>query len=322
MASSAAMFERTYAALVEEFESVRRQSDSNLLHDQLEEVNDPVYFHEFVERAAAKGLQFMSEVQGNLVALESLPHRVGAGLRELAADRLELEQFLDILINRKFRQSVLCRAGMALRRDPRREDLATLEVAAPRSDAPLPVPLRNERRLRTALEHLARIWPLTAPWTALARLAEGCIETPPADFPGEQDLASDLLACYNLKVVEFWTYKPPYVLEIGERPLASPLARHQAAVGKIVTNLRHEAGQVNDFSRIVLRHLDGHHDRSALLRVLHQSRKEGRLVSPGIALPPVGDSPGLDREAQLEREFGSRLDRCLRDLARFALLLR
>ena len=328
MARSAAPIDRTYGALLaEESEYIRQRPDSYLLHDHLEEVNDPVYFHEFVGRAAAKGLRFVSEVQSNVVALEGLPSPVADGLRRLASDDVELEQFLDFLINRRFRQSVLCHAALTPRRHAQPEDLAKLEVAAPRSDRPLPVPMRNEGLLRGALAHLAAAWPFGVPWGSLPRLAR----TPIGPAPGagaaasesrdEQDLAADLICCYNLKLVEFRTHKPPYVAEISDRPLASPLARHQAATGNIVTNLRHEAGQLNDFSRIVLRHLDGTHDRSAILRALHQARNEGRLFLSSDSLSPGDVAPGVDREEPLERLFGSMLDGCLERLARFALLM-
>jgi hypothetical protein len=320
--------DRTYGALLtEESEYIRQKPDSYLLHDHLEEVNDPVYFHEFVGRAAAKGLRFVSEVQGNIVALEGLPSPVADGLRRLASDDVELEQFLDFLINRRFRQSVLCHAELTPRRHAQPEDLAKLEVAAPRSDRPLPFPMRNEGLLRGALAHLAAAWPLGVPWGSLPRLARTPIGSASgagaaaSESRDEQDLAADLICCYNLKLVEFRTHKPPYVVEISDRPLASPLARHQAATGNIVTSLRHEAGRVNDFSRIVLRHLDGAHDRSAILRALDRARNEGRLVIPSDSLAPGDVAPGVDREERLERLFGSMLDGCLERLARFALLM-
>src|SRR5262249_35896705 len=167
-ARSAAPIDRTYGALLaEESEYIRQRPDSYLLHDHLEEVNDPVYFHEFVRHAAAKGLRFVSEVQSNIVALEGLPSPVADGLRRLASDDVELEQFLDFLINRRFRQSVLCHAALMPRRHAQPEDLAKLEVAAPRSDRRLPVAMRNERLLRGALAHLAAAWPLGVPWGSL-----------------------------------------------------------------------------------------------------------------------------------------------------------
>src|SRR5262249_25313720 len=198
MARSASPIDRTYGALLtEESDYIRQRPDSYLLHDHLEDVNDPVYFHEFVGRAAAKGLQFISEVQGNVVALEGLPSPVADGLRRLAKDDVELEQFLDFLINRRFRQSVLCHAELTPRRPAHPEDLAKLEVAAPKSDPPLPVRFRNEALLREALAELAAAWPLGVPWRSLPRSARARIGPVPraaaAESRDEQDLAADLI---------------------------------------------------------------------------------------------------------------------------------
>ena len=328
MASAAAPFDRTYANwLGEEFEYLRGRPDSYLLHDHLEAVNEPVYFHELAGRAAAKGLRYVSEVQSGVLAPEGLPPGVADGLRRLAADDVEFEQFLDFLINRKFRQSVFCHAAQVPGPGPCREGLAGLDVAAI-GPGPAPLPLvqfRDERRLRAALDHLAAIWPAAVGWEVLPDLARAHVDpTRHGDAVstnrGDEGLASDLISCYKLKLVEFRAYKSPFVLEIGERPVASPLARYQAGLGNTVTNLRHEAGRLNDFSRIVLRHLDGSRDRAGLLEVLHQSRYEGRLEISGALSDLVDDASLGPREAN-EPALGAMLDRSLEKLARFALLI-
>jgi hypothetical protein len=77
---------------------------------------------------------------------------------------------------------------------------------------------------------------------------------------------------------------------------------------------------LNDASQIVLRNLDGCHDCSALLNGLRQSRIEGRLVVPelgvGLSNPTSVMRPGDPGET-----VGLMLDRCLDNLARFALLM-
>ena len=109
---AAHLIEPVYSSVLEqELDYVNARSDSYLLHDHLETVNDPVYFHDFASRARTRGLRFVSEVQGSLVPAESLPPDVGNGLRQLGADDVDFEQYLDFVINRRFRQSVLCREG-------------------------------------------------------------------------------------------------------------------------------------------------------------------------------------------------------------------
>jgi len=326
VADSAALWDRPYASLLrEESEYVRGRTDSYLLHDHLEDVNEPVYFHEFLARAEKDGLRFISEVQGSLIALESMPAAVATNLRQFASNDVELEQLIDYVINRKFRQSVLCRTATAAARTVSFEDLARLYVAAPRADFPRSFPLRNQRLVGAALDYLARQWPLSIRCGSLPSLAAvskqrgSSIDAARAvnDF---EDLALDLIACYKRKLVEFQTCAPAFVVDISEMPLASRLARYQARVGSIVTNLRHDAGQLNEFSRTVLCCLDGKHNRNAILRVLHQSRNQGGVVEAAIGSRPEVECRSGDEVNALEALYGLKLDRCLLKLARFALL--
>jgi hypothetical protein len=47
--------------LSEQLERMLGESDALLYHDELAPLSTPFYFHEFIEHAAAHGLQFLSE---------------------------------------------------------------------------------------------------------------------------------------------------------------------------------------------------------------------------------------------------------------------
>jgi SAM-dependent methyltransferase len=59
--------------LKQELESVRRSSDSYLYHEHLEDVNEPIYFHQFAERAAAHGLRYLGEVDLRVMVPSNYP---------------------------------------------------------------------------------------------------------------------------------------------------------------------------------------------------------------------------------------------------------
>jgi len=60
---SVAREQSPYSLLLKgELESFRRSNDSYLYHEHLEEVNEPLYFYQFIERVQAKGLQYLGEV--------------------------------------------------------------------------------------------------------------------------------------------------------------------------------------------------------------------------------------------------------------------
>jgi hypothetical protein len=104
------------------------------------------------------------------------------------------------------------------------------------------------------------------------------------------------------------------MLEVSERPVASPLARLQARADGRVTNLRHYSTEASAFDRLVLVHLDGSRDRAALLEVL------ARLVADGFVelRPEGGPAP---EEGGSGEDLTQALDRSLRRLAQSALLL-
>jgi hypothetical protein len=92
---------------------------------------------------------------------------------------------------------------------------------------------------------------------------------------------------------------PPLAVTVGERPVASPLARWQATRRDQLTNLRHEVVRISDATaREVLTLLDG-------------SRGRGQLAD---AL-----GPGFARHDR--RTVAALVDRYLQGFARAALLL-
>src|SRR5262249_58076866 len=82
---------------------------------------------------------------------------------------------------------------------------------------------------------------------------------------------------YTANLVELHVHSPPFVVEVGERPVASPLARLQATAGA-ATNLRHERIPLNELERHLLPRLDGRSDRPALLKVLNRLTEDGLLA--------------------------------------------
>ncbi len=325
MTMSASALDHRYGSLLqEELDYVSQRPDSYLLHDHLETVNEPVYFHEFMERAHARGLRFVSEVQSSVIVPESLPPEIINGLRKLSGDDLEFEQFIDFLINRKFRQSVLCHDQTDRPRKARPEDLYGLYVASRRTGDPAVVPSRDETLVAAALAHLGEIWPLSLPFPSLlpaarSRMATSSNSMATRTTTDADELGSGLLRGYTEKRIELSTQPPSFVVAISNQPLASPLARLQAQVGKTVTNLRHEAGQLSDFGSHVLPLLDGKRDRAAILDTLIQSTENGRITLPST-------DPGAARwssgRARTRRDLlEEMLDDCLKKFARFALLV-
>ena len=262
-----------HAILKQELDYVSDRSDSYLLHDHLEAVNEPIYFYEFALRARSRGLFFLSEVQSSLIAAESLPREIVDELREFSESDLEFEQFMDFVLNRRFRQSVLCRRKLEVRREPHADTFDRLYVAGRPTKDYTATASHDDSLLKAALDHLHRVWPLSLTFESLLQVAG-------ADTAEALKLVTGLLRCFGQKRVELNTLPPLFVTELSDRPVATPLARVQSQTSSVVTNLRHEAGQLNEFGREVISVLDGNHYLAAIVARLIQASEQGRITLP------------------------------------------
>ncbi len=235
----------------------------SLVHDDLADEMAPVWFADFAAHAAAHGLAFVSEVEVAELRPGRLPDGVEPRVRELAGgDRLALEQYVDFLLGRKFRQSLLCHEQAGAAFDPGRIRLlgaASAESAVEHPD-PLVAPL---------VEILSRRFPEAPAFEDLRRaLGAGAAETERA-----------LWAAVDADLVALHVHAPVYAAAAGERPRASALARLQARAAIDVTSLRHENVRMEEpAARLLLELLDGTRDRAALRADL--------AVAGGPDLPP------------------------------------
>ena len=312
LATGRSVHNHSSALLKVELDQLIERDAAHLFHDDLAETNDPVYFHEFIEQARGHGLQFLGEAELAATGYGSLTltaQRVLAGL-----DPLTREQYFDFLLCRRFRQTLLCRADVALDRTLVPERTATLFLAArgrlvatpedlTQVDAPAAADDESSRDAETLLRALLHELEASAPrrlgldeLAALvaARDGDGC----PSGFSPElfQQVA---LGAARAGAVLLHAGAPRLVTEPGERPLAYPLARLQLAAGSIVTTLCHESVKIDDATA------------QRLLPLLDGTRTRAALV----------DAPGIELEGDNAAARAETLDAHLRHFAKLALLL-
>jgi len=96
--------------LKEELAAIGAATDHYLFHDQLEESNEPLYFHEFIDRAQAAGLAYLADADLPSMFVHAFDAAAAAKLQRMPL--LRREQYLDFLRGRVFRASVLHRAEL------------------------------------------------------------------------------------------------------------------------------------------------------------------------------------------------------------------
>jgi methyltransferase-like protein/cyclopropane fatty-acyl-phospholipid synthase-like methyltransferase len=315
--------------LREECDALAREPDSYLFHEHLEEENHPVYFHEFAGRAAAHGLQYVEDAWSHALLAGPDP-AVAAALRQWSPDLIHQEQYLDFLHNRTFRRSLVCHADVALNREPspdlvlafcvralarpvvERPDVGSTAAEEFRTDRGQTVST-NIPLIKAALVALYEAWPAALRFDALLAAARERLGPAAAD-DGPRPLAQALLQLYLSNLVALHVHSPEFVLEPGERPRASPLARFEAATGNRVTSRLHALVDLDGLDREVLRCLDGSRDRGGLLDALAAAVTAGRveLRQDGRQLREAGEVRAL---------LGQTVGPCLRRLALSALLI-
>lgn len=294
------------AALREEAALLRDAPDDYVFHEHLEDQNAPLYFLDFVERARRHGLAYVDDARPR-DHMGGLPPAVRTLVESQATTPVAREQSLDFLLKGTFRRSLLCHeaAGPAPELDPHRVALLFASSrTCPVSPAPSLDPgvverfqapdsgatvSTNEPVAKGALVRLAQAWPSGIAFDRLA-----------SDLGLETEerralLAVTLLRCYLSGVVELHTRPPVCAVQAGARPVASPVARWQAARQARVTNLLHRAVELPDAERLLLRLLDGTRDRQGVLEALVDAVASGRfrLERDGRPLSDVAETRAL-----------------------------
>ena len=328
-------FLRMYAQVLDgKLSETSARSDALLLHDELEAINEALYFFQFAERAARHGLQYLAEAEFSKMVGSDLPSQVREALGEMATSVVDLEQYLDFLRNRTLRQTLLCHEDVALSRTLKPDRLMGLSMASrarlEAADADLrsvsvvqfrghdgAVLSTDHPVTKAAMLYLAEVWPRVVPFAQLLSMARRRLDAIGDGDLDAQVLGTNLLTAYSYSdsLMELHAYTPALALDVGDRPRASSVARLQAQDNARVTNLRHERVRVDDFDRYLLHRLDGSHDRAALLASL----LAGPVADGTLTVQKNGESAQDD--AQIEVLLAEELERRLAWLARAALLV-
>jgi methyltransferase-like protein len=232
-----------------------KREDPGLYHDELGSINDPIYFQDFAAHAERHGLQFLSEADVN----ESLdPHGL---LHWVQGGVMEREQYRDFLRLRRFRQSLLCRSEVTLNHDVQPAGMERFLFSAP-SRKVEENQVEGYRGMRVTVIHpdarqvtsalgdaypqslsFAELLPHASTRLALEEILHGLV------ISGFADNHLHDFPCEN---------------QVTDKPRVSRLARVYAEAKPFAVNLRHEAIQLDQRARNLVRLLDGSRDYAAI----------------------------------------------------------
>jgi len=309
------------AILDETLEYQELQEDAVLFHDDLADINEPLLFVDFIERASRHRLKFLSEADYCDMAVWDANSPAGRFLLKVGEESIvQQQQYRDFLVFRRFRQTLLCREEAPLQREPNPEVLRSLYVGAEArpgtpnpnvaSDEPVRFVAERDRELTTphplskaALLELGELWPrwISIPQLlAAARARVLAAGGRPATDEDETRLLRLLLASYLAYVTHLRSMACPFVTEVSERPRTSALARLQARTLTHVTSLKHASVQLEDpLVRRFLQLLDGTRDRAAIEREMAAALREDPATAALAADVEKGIALNFDRVGRL-----------------------
>ena len=327
-------------ALRQEVDIIRHKEDAYLFHEYLEVVNEPFYFHEFAEAARRHRLDYLGEADFGDMLASNLPATVAETLQRIATDIIRMEQYMDFVRNRTFRQTLLVHQGAPIQRRLDGRVLKGLLVesvlqpvsAQPSLDQGVSEKFRapdgtvhdvGDALTKAALVLLAKQWPHCLPFEELAAMSRAAlpqrsgnvtsVTMPPDD---DQSFGDRLLHGYAARAVAFRVTSPRLARMPSARPVASPLARLQAEQDLTVTNLRHESVKLHELLRRLLPILDGTRDIDALVGHLVKLAQEGKV---GVREHEGG--PAITDAVAMERILRRAVEVNLPELAKLSLLL-
>jgi SAM-dependent methyltransferase len=262
--------------------------DSYLLHDELETFNTPCYFYEMVGRADAHGLRYLAEAHPETMIPGNFGQRVADYLgRKCHGEQVLIEQYLDFVLNRMFRESLLVH----------QERTTQISYAVDRSRfrdlhiAAWTPPVDGEIRLddsvqefvgqegatlatddpgaKAAIDALCTRWPWTLSRTELIAETRARL-----DFAGVAaaenlpDHVDDLMGLLILQGTARFRLDPvtgPPAFDETARRLAETTSGGEHAV---TFTPWHETLVLSDIDRVLVPLLDGSRDRAALVAAL------------------------------------------------------
>ncbi len=280
---------------------VRNSTDSYLLHEFLEPCNAPCYFKEFIARSNVHGLTYLADAEPSTMFVQNYGDKVREPLlRECGGSQILMEQYLDFLVNRTFRQTLLVKQargpGIRYRLDPER--LRTLQYAgifSAEDGSALTLDVREQpaqalRNLKVTLrlpvhKAVARVldshYPSTVGVEALiASVAQLTGETREAADPFVMGMLEELLIIGAVRIRRIAALATS---EVSSHPVALPAIRRapglalEAGASAGVCNQWHEPVGLSLLERCLLPLLDGGHSHEALAEHLAAEARAERL---------------------------------------------
>jgi SAM-dependent methyltransferase len=268
--------------LAGELERVRDGKPGYVFHEYLAEVNEGFWLRDFVEHARRSGLDYVADAQ--FCRWEGhVPAALKTAVANRSLDSIDQEEAADLLGDRYFRASILCRADAPKASISHQELLEEVHIATSlcaQSDpfdltegvierffnADGPEVTLDASITKAAIVLLAAQWPRGMRLETLCRQASKLLVANGCEvMAGAQSrLSDDLITLFEAGQIDLRLKEPAYHTKVSEYPEAHALARFEAEHREALTTPYHLPLPFEPRALALVRALDGSRSQSEL----------------------------------------------------------
>jgi methyltransferase-like protein/16S rRNA G527 N7-methylase RsmG len=259
-----------------------------LYHEHLEQDNHPIYFHDFMKMAHQHQLSYLCDANLQTILKD---HQVSNKIKNQLSqfkDPVEKEQFVDFLVNRRFRSSILIKSHHQHNPKFELKDLngfyftSTFKTKSNIDPSQLldtkPITFYKHNLELTSKHPISKclIYLLQQQYQKpialndLTQKVANLTKQPPEAIQNYFYHSFNLQALILDGAIIPFSFNPNTSITITEYPIASKVARVLAEYGNEVTNLYHTSVKLNDFDCELLKLLDGSKTFNQLLEHVAQ----------------------------------------------------
>lgn len=258
-----------YAAMLGEYsDRLEKAPDYYVFHEHLEDNNRPVYFNQFVDYAHHAGLAYLCDAE--VVTGLATPLAREAAEFVLDASRgnlIDYEQYLDFMMNRRFRQSLLVHPSNNISRNFDLHSLATLSLSASVRKAENPAGARylvGDREVAAPTPFIdaafAQLQKAGPNGISLQEIIANATSAAAQDIPAAdiERLLAAFLELAGKRALDLLVSPWPTFARTENCPMADAFVRLQAKRGEtLLVNKAHRPINVSPYLRDIVLQMDG-----------------------------------------------------------------
>jgi len=293
--------------LKKEAQTLLTLAPSYLLHDYLEENNNPEYFHQFMAKAEKNHLQFLSEADLYTMLGSTLTEQAEKDLDEIE-DLVEYQQFLDFYYVRFFRQTLLCHDNLEVVYDLEIDKIMNYFFIAFLTcddevdlDSKMPQKFTHPNGESFDISHpltkaaiiaLSFEYPNSYSWHQLVDSAQEILNEHKSKYvtANPDDLLHELFNLYVSQGIELSLVESKFKTDVTDRPQASRLAQVYAKHKRCcIGSMHHGNITLDDIDHQLLLLLDGNSTKVEIQQKLAEKIKTDTSLQ--VALQQRGKDP-------------------------------